>query len=62
MVNTLTDLSTSVGCNETDYQQAGVNKTVVLVARGECNFSQKATLAQAHGAVGLLIASHVLVS
>lgn len=62
VVYPLTDLSPSVGCNETDYQQAGVNNKVVLVARGECNFSLKASLAQAQGAVGLLIASNVLLS
>ena len=32
------------------------------MARGQCNFSLKATMAQAYGAVGLLIASDVLVS
>ena len=58
----LHDLSESVGCNETDYKDTDVNGSVVLIARGDCNFSLKATLAQANGAVGLLIASDELVS
>ena len=33
-----------------------------MVARGDCNFAVKAALAQAHGAVGIIIASDELVS
>ena len=59
--NLLYDLSMTAGCNDTDYENTNVNDTVVLVARGDCNFSLKARLAQARGAVGLLIASDELV-
>ena len=33
-----------------------------MVARGDCNFALKAALAQAHGAVGIIIAYDELVS
>ena len=61
-VHNLTDLSGRKGCNETDYRDYDVNGTVVVVARGDCNFVLKAALAQSYGAVGIVIASDELVS
>lgn len=57
------DLSTKIGCEEVDY--AGVAKEknmVVVVARGNCSFSQKAFLAQKFGMSAVIIVADSLVS
>lgn len=53
----LIDLSDKYGCNSSDYHEADVNQSVVIVARGNCSFSEKAYIAQDVGASAIVIAS-----
>lgn len=50
------DLSTKLGCEEDDYKGVAINKNmVVVVARGNCSFSEKAFLAQKFGMAAVVI-------
>lgn len=53
----VSDLSSTYGCNVSDYKSTNVTGTIVIVARTKCYFSQKAFLAQQFGAKGIIIAS-----
>ncbi|KAJ8306671.1 hypothetical protein KUTeg_015712 [Tegillarca granosa] len=57
------DLSTKLGCEEDDYKGVAINKNmVVVVARGNCSFSEKAFLAQKFGMAAVVIVVDSLVS
>lgn len=43
----------SLGCNASDYPASGASGAIVIVARGTCSFTQKATNAMAAGAVAI---------
>ncbi|KAL4221883.1 Signal peptide peptidase-like 2B [Mactra antiquata] len=57
----LSDLSSKYGCNASDYQSTNVTNSIVIVARTQCLFSQKALIAQQFGAKGIVIASDELI-
>ena len=57
----LVDISDKHGCNASEYP-AAVDNSVVIVARGNCLFAEKAYLAQAAGAKALIIASDELIA
>jgi hypothetical protein len=50
-------LSLSLGCDATDFS-GYVAGSIALLSRGTCEFNQKAELAQAAGAIGLLVANN----
>ncbi|XP_045168364.1 signal peptide peptidase-like 2B [Mercenaria mercenaria] len=61
----IVDLSSKYGCNASDYNTTSVSdleKSIVLVARGNCTFSQKALIAQTAGAVAVVVASKSLLT
>lgn len=58
----LVDLSATNGCLASDYNVLTVNGNVVIVARGNCTFSDKAYLAQSAGARAIVIASPELMT
>ncbi|KAL3885324.1 hypothetical protein ACJMK2_025400 [Sinanodonta woodiana] len=57
MPRPLLDLSSVMGCSEQDFANVNATGSVVAVNRGQCNFTDKARLAQKSGAVGILICS-----
>lgn len=57
----IVDISNKDGCKAEDYDHS-VNHSVVIVARGNCLFVEKAYLAQAAGAKALIISSNELLT
>ena len=53
----LMNLTSSLLCSGSGLSRADIKGKVLVVMRGECDFTQKALIAQDLGAVGLLIAS-----
>lgn len=58
----IADLSSSLGCNQSDFNRVNVSQSVVIVARGNCTFTEKALNAQNAGAKAVIIASDELIT
>ncbi len=54
----LVNLTSTVLCNGSRISPDVVNGKALVVMRGDCDFSQKALIAQSLGATALLIASN----
>ena len=49
----------ALGCTEASWQGVDVAGAIAVISRGECSFAQKATTAQAAGAVGVVVYNNV---